>query len=284
MSNHSLYESKWINLVFENRNKEYGAFQLRQETTKTSFKALTLGILLCTALIVIPNLLHVFNGKEISIPVDVDWSKTVIQLDEIYQAEKQAKAAAPAPPPAQSQSTTDVIDTKQLINPTVVSATQATPATTYTLDRTNPVENPSNGMTTSGSEGGVIGGVEGGTINGNGVGTGNGDTNGTEIVNSGVLDRKPEFPGGIEKFYRYVGNHFVSPTMEESRNVRITVSFVVEKDGSMTDIKVLNHPGAALEREAVRVLKSIKAKWSPGIYNAKPVRTAYNLPIVVQIE
>ncbi|MEL1241322.1 energy transducer TonB [Flavobacterium flavipallidum] len=284
MSNHSLYESKWINLVFENRNKEYGAFQLRQETTKTTFKALSLGILLCSSLIVIPNLLHVFNGKEVSIPVDVDWSKTVIQLEDIYQAEQKPEAAAAAPPPAQSQTITDAVDTKQLINPIVTSATQATPVTTYTLDRTNPVENPSNGMTTAGSEGGVIGGVEGGTINGNGTAIGNTETNGTEIVNSGVLDRKPEFPGGIEKFYRYVGNHFVSPAMEDSRNVRITVSFVVEKDGSMTDIKVLNHPGAALEREAIRVLKSIKAKWSPGIYNSKAVRTAYNLPIVVQIE
>ena len=284
MSNHSLYESNWINLVFENRNKEYGAFQLRQETTKTSFKALTLGILFCTALIVIPNVLHLFNGKEISIPVKVDWSETVLQLDDIYQAEKQPEAAAPAPPAVQSQSTTDAIDSKQLINPVVVSAPQATPVDTYTLDRTNPVENPTNGMTTTGSEGGVIGGVVGGTPNATGVGTGNGDTSGTEIVNSGVLDRKPEFPGGIEKFYRYVGNHFVSPAMEESKNVRIFVSFVVEKDGSMTDIKVLNRPGAALEREAVRVLKSIKAKWTPGVYNSKPVRTAYNLPIVVQVE
>jgi protein TonB len=61
------------------------------------------------------------------------------------------------------------------------------------------------------------------------------------------------------------------------------VSFVIEKDGSMTDIQVIGNPGYGLDREAVRVLKSIKTKWSPGIINSKVVRTAFNLPIIVQI-
>lgn len=281
MSKLSLYESNWINLVFENRNKEYGAFQLRQETTKTSFKALSLGILFCTAFIVLPNLLHLLNGKEISIPSTTDWSRTIIQLDEIFTEKQQPEAAAP--PAIQAQAINDYVDTKQLINPTVVSAPQATLTENYTLDRTIPVDNPTNTATTSGSINGSENGVTGGTTNGNGIGTGVSDGNGTEIMTSVLLDKKPEFPGGIEKFYRYVANHFNTPTMDEDRNIRIFVSFVVEKDGSMTDIKVLNKPGAVLEREAIRVLQSIKAKWSPGIYNSKAVRTAYNLPIVIQM-
>lgn len=283
MSKLSLYESNWINLVFENRNKEYGAFQLRQETTKTSFRALSYGILLCTALIVLPHFLNLFKTTNITVPSATDWTKTVIQLENIYTPDKKPETAAPALPAAEQAA--EAIDSKQLINPTVVKTQQATAVESYTLERSNPVENPTNGNVMSGATNGSETGVAGGTTSGNGsgLGTGTSDTNGTEIVTAVLLDKKPEFPGGIEKFYRYVGNHFNSPEMDENKNIRIFVSFVVERDGSMSNIKVLNKPGAALEKEAIRVLQSIKAKWSPGIYNSKPVRTAYNLPIVVQV-
>jgi protein TonB len=50
----------------------------------------------------------------------------------------------------------------------------------------------------------------------------------------------------------------------------------------MTNIEVLQNPGYGLDREAIRVLKSLKTKWTPGILKGKPVRTSYNLPIVIQ--
>jgi protein TonB len=58
---------------------------------------------------------------------------------------------------------------------------------------------------------------------------------------------------------------------------------VVEKDGSMSDIQVKNDPGYGLAKEAIRVLKSLKTKWTPGMIGAKPMRTSYNLPITVQM-
>ena len=94
----------------------------------------------------------------------------------------------------------------------------------------------------------------------------------------------PEFPGGIEKFYKYVGNNFEKPEIDAINTFRVYVSFVIERDGSMTDIKVVRDPGYGLGREAIRVLKSLKTKWSPGIIGSKPVRTAYNLPIVVDMQ
>ncbi|RYZ75303.1 MAG: energy transducer TonB [Proteobacteria bacterium] len=100
----------------------------------------------------------------------------------------------------------------------------------------------------------------------------------------GALDRQPQFPGGIKKFYERVGSDFNNPAMESAAKIRIMVSFVVEKDGSMTDIKVLNRPGERLETEAIRVLRGIKKKWEPGIKNGQPVRTQYTLPIVIQPE
>ena len=280
MSQHSLYESNWINLVFENRNKEYGAFQLRQETAKTSFNALFIGVLVCSSLIILPNLL--LHPKEITVPTKEDLTETIIQLQDIYQAEHQAPAA-PALPEIQQQTPTEAIETKQLIDPIVVSASQAPVDVEFTMEKSNPVDTTKDGMGAAGLSTGTGEGVLNGSSDGTGIGTGTSNTNGNELVINEVLDKKPLFPGGIEKFYRYVGNNFRSPMLDETKNVRIFVSFVVEKDGSMSNIKVINKPGQALEKEAIRVLQSIKTKWSPGILNSKPVRTAYNLPIVVQV-
>lgn len=279
MSQHSLYESNWINLVFENKNKEYGAFQLRQETTKTSFNALFIGISLCAALIILPNLL--IHPKHITVPSVPDFTETVIELKDIYSAEKQ-EAAAAALPEAKAQTPIEVIDKTQLINPIVVSAPQATPNVEFTAQNTNPKDSTTDGILTTGSSSGTGEGVVNGTSNGTGIGT-DGTNTESETLIAEMLDKKPQFPGGIEKFYRYIANHFNSPTLDETKNVRIFVSFVVEKDGSMSNIKVINKPGQVLEKEAIRVLNSIKMKWTPGIYNSKPVRTAYNLPITVQI-
>ncbi|MNX39750.1 Gram-negative bacterial tonB protein [compost metagenome] len=94
----------------------------------------------------------------------------------------------------------------------------------------------------------------------------------------------PEFPGGMAKFYTYVGNNFQKPELDAEKTLRVYVSFVIERDGSITDITVIKDPGYGLGKEAIRVLKSIKAKWTPGILNGKTVRTAYNLPITIKTE
>lgn len=277
MSKLSLYENNWINLVFENKNKEYGAFQLRQETTRTSFHALFIGILFCTALIGLPSLL--IPSKQITVPTVPVITDKIIELTNIY-SEKNKETPAAALPEAKQQKPTEKIDTKQLINPTVVSATQATD-TEFSLEKSNPIDSTTEGTAITGSSTSSGDGVANGTANGTGTAL---NTNGTELVVTELLDTKPQFPGGIEKFYRYIGNHFTSPILDENRNIRIFVSFVVERDGSMSNIKVLNKPGQALEKEAIRVLQSIKAKWTPGMLNSKPVRTAYNLPITVQVD
>ena len=85
------------------------------------------------------------------------------------------------------------------------------------------------------------------------------------------------------EFYKYVNKNFRIPEIDQDMKAKIYVSFVVEKDGSMTAIKVLRDPGYGLGNEAIRVLKSMKKKWTPGIQNGKPVRASYNLPITINI-
>ncbi|RYG40450.1 MAG: hypothetical protein EOO01_27305, partial [Chitinophagaceae bacterium] len=99
------------------------------------------------------------------------------------------------------------------------------------------------------------------------------------------LDAQPMFPGGIEQFYKRVRTDFSLPEIEarSGQVIRVNVQFVIEKDGSITDIKALNNPGYGMDREAVRVLKNMKVKWTPGVFKGEKVRTIYVLPISVRV-
>lgn len=276
MSKLSIYETKWINLVFENRNKEYGAYQLRQESTKTSFFALFMGLLLCASLMVIPKISSFFHGEttvppETTIPLD-----DVVTVTDIFQEKNEPIQQSSAAKPVQ-QKALETIPKDQLINPTVVAANDAVQEIAKNTENVT-ITNPS-------PDGTAITGLN--PTGGQGTSTGTGGSDavdmGETIVTTTALDKQPEFPGGMSKFYNYVSRTFRTPDLNDERMVRIYVSFVVERDGSMTAIHVKNDPGYGLGAEAIRVLKSLKTKWTPGIINSKPVRTAYSLPIIVQV-
>jgi len=105
-----------------------------------------------------------------------------------------------------------------------------------------------------------------------------------DIERSDALQVKPEYPGGINEFYKFVSKNFRTPEVDESMTAKIIVSFVVEKDGTISTIKVVKDPGFGIGAEAVRVLKSCTAKWTPGMQNGKPVRASYMLPITLVLE
>jgi periplasmic protein TonB len=102
-------------------------------------------------------------------------------------------------------------------------------------------------------------------------------------ANFASLQVKPEYPGGIREFYMFVNQNFRVPDVPTSQVLRVTVSFVVERDGSLSGVRCLKDPGYGMGDEAVRVVKACPEKWSPGIQNGKPVRAQYILPIVITI-
>lgn len=95
------------------------------------------------------------------------------------------------------------------------------------------------------------------------------------------LENPPTYPGGIAKFYEFLGANVKYPKAAVNSEVQGTayVSFTIEKDGSLTDVKTNGRKlGAGLDEEAVRVLKLSK-KWNPGVQNGEVVRVTYNIPI-----
>lgn len=90
----------------------------------------------------------------------------------------------------------------------------------------------------------------------------------------------PSFKGGMEAFYKYIGDNFKLPKAAKQNKVkgRIVLQFIVEKDGSISNIKILNDLEYGTGEEAVRVLEK-SPKWNPGIQNGKAVRVQFTLPI-----
>lgn len=100
------------------------------------------------------------------------------------------------------------------------------------------------------------------------------------VYNTSAIDIKPEFPGGNIDFDKFIEQNFKLSKDNHPLNGKIYATFIVEKDGSLSDIKILRDIGYETGAEAIRVLK-LSPKWSPGKINNKLVRVMYALPISV---
>lgn len=94
------------------------------------------------------------------------------------------------------------------------------------------------------------------------------------------IETQPSFPGGMDKFYKYLSDNAKYPEDARKNNVqgKVFLSFIVEKTGDLSDIQVVRKLGSGTDEEAVRLLSN-SPKWTPGIISGKPVRVKYNIPI-----
>ena len=95
----------------------------------------------------------------------------------------------------------------------------------------------------------------------------------------------PSFPGGQSALMQYLNSNIKYPVVAQENGVqgRVVVSFVVEKDGSITDVRVVRSVDPSLDREATRVVKSMP-HWIPGKQNGSAVRVKYNVPVSFKLQ
>ena len=100
-----------------------------------------------------------------------------------------------------------------------------------------------------------------------------------------IVEEMPSYPGGDQKMYEYLGKNIKYPQIarESSIQGRVFVNFVVEPDGSVSNVKVLRGIGGGCDEEAVRVVKSMP-KWKAGKQRGKAVRVSYTLPVVFKLQ
>jgi nucleoside diphosphate kinase len=97
------------------------------------------------------------------------------------------------------------------------------------------------------------------------------------------LDKQAEFKGGIDDFYKFVRENFGSPLVKEDITFKVFAKFVVERDGSLSNIEVQKDPGNGIGHEVVRVLMK-SPKWKPGKVDGKVVRSTFTVPISLMIK
>ena len=98
------------------------------------------------------------------------------------------------------------------------------------------------------------------------------------------LEEVPEFPGGPEKMMKWLNENVKYPAIAQENNIqgRVMVSFVVEKDGSVSNVNILRGVDPSLDKEAIRLVSAMP-KWKPGRQTGKPVRARFNIPVTFKL-
>ncbi len=271
------YKGKSLDdMVFEDRNKSYGAFFLRTNYSKYLTRALTIGTLIFGSLVggawgynkyIAPNL-----GKDELRTVEIDLEA----LKEVEEPEDEPDLPPPPPPEPPPPPPPEIAQVKFLPPepkadeevkieepPPKVEEVEKAVISTKTVEGADVISNfappppPPPAITKP---------------------AGLGKAKEEEIFTT--VEQNPEFPGGISEMYKYIGSNIKYPSAAQRANVsgKVFVKFVVEKDGSIGDIQVLKGIGFGCDEEATRVIKSMP-KWSPGRQNGRNVRVYYTMPI-----
>ena len=105
-----------------------------------------------------------------------------------------------------------------------------------------------------------------------------------EPVDFRVVEDLPQFPGGASEFMKWLTKNLKYPATAQKKQVRgkVVAQFIVNTDGSVSDLELTEHLEAACDREVLRVLRMMP-KWQPGVMNAKPCRTKVCIPIVFKL-
>lgn len=281
-----LFNPEMLDVVFEGRNKEYGAYQMRSTYQERMMRAMIWSFGLFIAMFIAYGVWK--NSKslneEIAIPDPIVVLREVsIEKPNIKPAEiKPAPAvgsAAPAPPKAQIR----------YVQPTVVADHQE--VETVDIPTQEDLEGKAIGTTTSANESGDANtafGSDDNTSEGNGTGTGTG-TEGSgesEVMTPEVfnfVEEMPEFPGGEKKMMEFIQKKLAIPPVvrEMSENQTVHVRFVVDEQGQVSDIQVLRSTIRLMEQPSIDVVSNMP-KWKPGKHNGRPVKVYFTLPIKVQ--
>ncbi|NGM60969.1 energy transducer TonB [Sphingobacterium sp. SGG-5] len=280
----NIFKSEWLDVVFENRNKAYGAYELRRLGPKATNTALLI-VLAVVAVFAIPQAFNIKLFKNSEPPkeeIAFTEELTLEDLPELPEEEEKPPVEEEAPRIAESKPALDVValpeikpvpkekavveevatveeatDKKKLIGPVAMKGMKGGSITTEGKWGTKDVAGSATGSTK---------GVEGGT----------GD--GERIFESVEINPSPK--EGMDAFRRWIADNYQYPAGAIDAGVKgtVTVSFVVERNGELTDIKILKDLSYGTGQAAINLLKRAK-KWNPGIQNGRPVRVAYTLPI-----
>ena len=286
MSNIDLYDPKWIDLVFQNKNKEYGAYQLRKGTSKRNMLALL--ILIIAAALIGGYLAWKIHADKL----EAERLAYMEQL-ELSKLQEQAKQEKKEDKPKIEK---PIIEPKKELPQ--VRETQKFTAPVIKKDELVKEENQVKAMDELDANTAV------GVKDQEGTKDRTIEAARTDVVEKvvieepkeevkqevtqkifDVVEQQPSFPGGQTALLQWLQQNIHYPPVAEENGIqgRVVVSFVVEPDGSITNVQVVRGVDPSLDKEAVRVTKAMP-KWQPGKQNGQAVRVKYNLPVKFRLQ
>lgn len=277
MSKIDLISSDWVDLVFEGRNKAYGAYRLRKSTTKRNILAMVAVVILLIVAFIILTVKNFVDEQRAKVAMtqvaeltnydqpkkkaEVKQKKVEVEPERVVERVKSSiKFTAP------------VIKKDEEVKPDEELKTQDELMSTKTAIGTFDVKgnDDANGEILKAKE--VIAEPEP-------------PKHEEENKVFDIVEQQPLFPGGPAALMKYLSENTKYPVVAQENGVqgRVTVQFVVEKDGSISDVHVLRGVDPSLDKEAVRVVKSMP-RWTPGKQNGITVRVNYRVPVLFRLE
>jgi protein TonB len=274
MSKIDLIDNGWVDLVFEGRNKAYGAYQLRKNTGVRNVWSIIIMVALAAliGIIVGVNAIIEANSKE-EISAEVELSQI---------AKKEVKVEKKAPVKIEEAKPVEKVKSSvKFVPPVIKKDSEVKPEEELkSQDDLNKSKTAIGSFDVKGNDD-----AAGEVLKAKEVIAQPEPPKEEETKVFDVVEQMPSFPGGQAALMSWLGSNIKYPVVAEENGVqgRVVCTFVVERDGSITDVKVVRGVDPSLDKEAVRVLKAMP-HWIPGKQNGSAVRVKYTVPVTFKLQ
>ncbi len=280
MAQIDLISNEWSDMMFENRNKEYGAYVLRRQTGRRNVISMIAVLLLFAAVMIFMIAKNAYEAyqKEHAVMDQVTELSALTQ-----QKKKEAKVERKEIPIKQEQ---------QQVVEKVKSSVKFTAPVIKKDDEVKPedeLKSQDEIMNSKVAVGAlnVVGNDENGEV-----------LKAKEVIATepvkpkeeenkvfDVVEQMPSYPGGMGALMQYLSSNIKYPVIAEENGIqgRVICTFVVERDGSITDVRIAKSVDPSLDKEAMRVVSKMP-KWIPGKQNGSAVRVKYTLPVTFRLQ
>ena len=265
----NLTSKEWCNLIFEGKNKNYGAYYLRKTSNKRHIRAMLAVLIFVIAVIFVPLLIESVTPEK---NINIEYGATELSNLDTDQLDKEdiiEELNAPPPP--------EIMASIAFVPPVIVDQ--------VTVETEIP---PTEKIIESDAA------IAAKTIDS--------DSNKGEHIDDldkivvppkveekeeifKAVEQQPEFPGGMAELMRYLNNNLRYPPAAQEQGIsgRVSVQFVVSKTGAISDVRVIQPLHPSCDKEAARLISSMP-KWIPGKQNGVPVNVYYTVPIRFKLE
>ena len=277
MSKIDLISNEWTDLVFEGRNQSYGAYKLRKTTGKRNLWAL---IIVALAAVLLYLGLQLQRMAEANKKVE---NTQAVELAKLNTEKKEAKVEKKEVIRQEPEKVVEQVKSSvKFTAPVIKKDEEVKEEDEIKLDEVQKSDKAVGAFTVEGND--EVGGA---------VLKAKEDIAAPEppkhVVEETkiftVVEQMPMYPGGDAALMGYLRDNIHYPTVAAENGVqgRVVVGFVVERDGSITDVNILRSVDPSLDREAMRVVKSMP-RWTPGKQNGSAVRVKYQVPVTFRLQ